>query len=261
MNDTPRLTDGFPHGDLGQHFADLAHSLVRGDDVLDPDLVVDMVVRAVPAAEACGITLIRPDRPPVTAAATGELPVAVDRLQLAAQEGPLLDADPGAGVVVADDLPIDLRWPRFGLECAEATGVRSLLALRLPLAGGEKAALSLYARTPDAFDDAHVTTTSMMAPFAALSVEARLRLQDVGNLTAALETSRQIGIAVGIAMASHRVTSDEAFALLRRASMDLNRKLHDVAAEVELTGTVPGAEGLTSLDDHGLDHAREPLRD
>ena len=33
--------------------------------------------------------------------------------------------------------------------------------------------------------------------------------------------------------------SDEAFALLRRASQHLNRKLRDVAAEVERTGELP----------------------
>lgn len=241
MNDSTPLADVPDHG-LGHHFADLAHRLLRGDEVLDPDLVVDMVVRAVPSADACGLTLLRPDRPPLTVAATGDVPAVLDRLQVQAQEGPLVDPHPGEGAVVVDDLLDRPRWPRFAVDCVETTGVRSLLALRLPLAGSDQAALSLYGTTPGSFGDGHVTTASMMAPFAALSVEARLRVQDVGNLTAALETSRQIGIAVGIVMASHRVTSEEAFALLRRSSMDLNRKLHDVAQEVELTGWVPGHE-------------------
>lgn len=246
MNDSTPLADVPDHG-LGRQFADLAHRLVRGDEALDPDLVVEMVVRAVPAADACGLALLRADRPPLTVATTGELPALVERLQLQAQEGPLVDPEPGEGAVVVPDLLADERWPRFAVECVETTGVRSLLALRVPLAGTDQAALSLYGTTPGSFDDQHVTSASMMAPFAALAVESRLRVQDVDNLTAALETSRQIGIAVGIVMASHRVTSEEAFALLRRSSMDLNRKLHDVAEEVELTGWVPGHENGTAL--------------
>lgn len=241
MNDSTVPADVPDHG-LGRQFSDLAHRLVRDGEVLDPDLVVEMVVRAVPSADACGLTLLRPDRAPLTVAATGELPLLVDRLQQQAQEGPLVDTHPDRGAVVVGDLLSHGRWPRFSLECVEATGVRSILTLRLALAGSDQAALSLYGCTPGSFDDGHVTTASMMAPFAALAVESRLRVQDVGNLTAALETSRQIGTAVGIVMASHRVTGDEAFALLRRASMDLNRKLHDVAQEVELTGWVPGFE-------------------
>jgi hypothetical protein len=241
VNDSTPLADD-PDRGLGQQFADLAHRFVRGDEVLDPALVVAMVVRAVPAADACGLSLLRPDRPPLTVAATDELPALVDRLQLQAQEGPLLEQRPGRGAVVVDDLLADGRWPRFSADCVEATGVRSLLSLRVALAGSDQAVLSLYGTTPGAFADGQVVLASMMAPFAALAVESRLRVEDVGNLTAALETSRQIGIAVGIVMASHRVPSDEAFALLRRSSMDLNRKLHDVAQEVELTGWVPGHE-------------------
>ena len=47
-------------------------------------------------------------------------------------------------------------------------------------------------------------------------------------------------------MARHGVTSEEAFALLRKASMDLNRKVHDVAAEVEHTGLVPGHQPVAA---------------
>jgi hypothetical protein len=35
------------------------------------------------------------------------------------------------------------------------------------------------------------------------------------------------------------VSSEEAFAILSRSSQELNRKLRDIAAEVEETGEVP----------------------
>ena len=70
-------------------------------------------------------------------------------------------------------------------------------------------------------------------------MEAHLREHDRENLMQALTTSRQISTAVGIVMSTQRVESEAAFKALRRASMDLNRKLRDVAEEVNLTGALP----------------------
>ncbi len=59
------------------------------------------------------------------------------------------------------------------------------------------------------------------------------------NLETALSTNRTIGMAVGVLMTSHRVTSEQAFDLLRMHSNNSNRKLRDVAEEVVLTGETP----------------------
>jgi len=59
------------------------------------------------------------------------------------------------------------------------------------------------------------------------------------NLKRALEHSRDIGAAVGILMAFHKLTQEEAFALLRRSSQDQNRKLYALAHEVVATGELP----------------------
>ncbi|MFZ1666467.1 MAG: response regulator, partial [Flavobacteriales bacterium] len=58
----------------------------------------------------------------------------------------------------------------------------------------------------------------------------------VANLEMALSSNRRIGAAIGVLMASRHVTSEEAFALLRTASNESNRKLHEVADQVVLTG-------------------------
>ena len=65
--------------------------------------------------------------------------------------------------------------------------------------------------------------------------------EKVANLTAALETARTIGAAIGIVMMDHSVSEPEAFQILRRASMDSNRKLRDLAGDVVLTGQLPVA--------------------
>ena len=58
------------------------------------------------------------------------------------------------------------------------------------------------------------------------------------NLKLALTSNRQIGAAIGILMAVHKLTSEGAFALLREVSNKRNRSLRDVADQVVLTGSL-----------------------
>ncbi len=58
------------------------------------------------------------------------------------------------------------------------------------------------------------------------------------NLERALENSRTIGAAIGIVMAMEKVTREHAFQLLRTASQQQNRKLHQVADDVVALGTL-----------------------
>lgn len=239
MNDTTSQADHSSDLGLGHQFVRLSSALTTSRDALDPDRVVSLTVRAVRGAEHGGLTLLRSARPPVSVAATDEVAPQADRLQHLCGEGPFFEPTTQHGVVLVEDLESEERWPSFGPRAARELGVRNLLCLRLALGGTDRAALVLYAGRPGVFDETAVTSSSVLAPFAALAAEAHLRAQDVGNLSAALATSRQIGTAVGIVMARHRVSSDEAFGLLRKASMDLNRKVHDIASEVELIGDLP----------------------
>ena len=52
------------------------------------------------------------------------------------------------------------------------------------------------------------------------------------HLTSALVHSRTIGAAVGVLMATHKITEAQAFDRLREASMGQNRKLHAIAQQV-----------------------------
>ena len=64
------------------------------------------------------------------------------------------------------------------------------------------------------------------------------------NLEQALEHSRDIGVAMGILMASEHVTRDCAWDMLRTVSQNQNRKLYLVAAEVVETGELPVARNM-----------------
>lgn len=76
------------------------------------------------------------------------------------------------------------------------------------------------------------TTEELMCALHAARVE-------VDELKRALETSRRIGMAMGILMGIHKLGPDEAFDLLRQASQNHNRKLRDVASDVVEQGCLP----------------------
>ncbi|MGG5260319.1 GAF and ANTAR domain-containing protein [Phycicoccus avicenniae] len=219
---------------LGQLRERLAH-----DGRLQPERLVALAAEVLPHSHHAGITLIRRDRGPRTIAATDELPRAVDTLQYSVGEGPCLDAATGHDVVRSPHLVADARWPTFVTRCAKEQGVASMLAVRLDLSGGDRGALNFYAPSPGAFDDLDVGVSSILAPYVALSLEQTLRAGDVANLERALDSSRLIGIAVGILMARHQVDRHTGFELLRTASQHLNVKLRDLAADVADTGELP----------------------
>jgi len=83
------------------------------------------------------------------------------------------------------------------------------------------------------------------------SIEAALaRAADIkalrgaeANLTAALKSDRNIGVAMGLVMERYRVTRVAAFEALRSRARSQRRKLGEVAAEI-----VDSAEALNELD-------------
>lgn len=227
---------------LGDAFVQLRERLF-GDSAagLDPRLVVRLAARAMPGPAQAALTLLRAGRRPQTVAATGDLGEVVDALQHEVREGPLLDPATDDSVTIVGDLAADERWPAFADRLVAETGVRSMLVVRLMLSGEDQAAMSMYSRERGAFGDLELGVASMFAPFASLSLQQWIHERAVLNFEAALSSSRQIGTAMGIVMARNLVTSDEAFELLRQASLHLNRKLRDIAAEVEETGEIPSA--------------------
>jgi AmiR/NasT family two-component response regulator len=104
-------------------------------------------------------------------------------------------------------------------------------------------ALNVYNREPDAFDEDSRSAAQRFVPYAAVAVSNMLAYQDArnmaDNLQAALESRAVIDQAKGILMERHKLTADQAFQVLARASMQHNRKLRVVAEELVLTGALP----------------------
>jgi GAF domain-containing protein len=231
-----RLQDGLVH-----ELADLTRVLVGQLDgpPLTPERVVRFVAQAVPHAEHAALTIIRGSREPETLASSSEVPRKVDALQYETGEGPCLEAIEDSDITRADDLTTDVQWPQFAARAVALTPVRSMLGARLFLSGDDRGALNLYATTPYAFDDLDVGTAAILSSFASVTLQRLTAERKVENLEIALESSRQIGAAMGILMARRLVTKDQAFELLKTASQHLHRKLRDIALEVIETGEVP----------------------
>jgi ANTAR domain/GAF domain len=226
--------------DLENSFSQVAVTLFAAGSVQGTlQSIVDLAHRAVDGCEAAGI-LLEVDGAVITAAASSALVDVVDRLQIEAGEGPCLDASTSKSTFYAADLIDDQRWPIFG-PSAVAAGIRSVLAYSL--SADRPGALNLYAALPAAFgatDRAQGLLFATLARLALDSAEERASEEKrSGNLTEALRTRELIGQAQGILMERERITGEQAFDVLRRASQHMNIKLREVAQTLVETGQSP----------------------
>jgi hypothetical protein len=238
--DTEPFDTGQTLAVMAAEFGQLAVSLADGaDQPLTQQRLVEFAVRGIPGAEHASMTMVQGRRPPRTTAGSGELPYEWDQLQYEIGEGPCLEAIATNGFELASDLRTEIRWPRFARAVVDQTPARSMLSFRLFLTEDNRAALNLYATRPGAFTANSTATGSMFAAYASMALLAAARQDKTHHLTRALETSREIGVAMGILMANGLLTSAQAFDQLRTASSHLNCKLRDIAADVAATGALP----------------------
>jgi hypothetical protein len=225
----------------GEKLLDFARrfSTAWSDRPLTPDELVAFATHAVPHAIGVGLTLVRSDGKPTTLAASNELAGIVDSIETDCGEGPCLDAIEHDDITVANDLENDPRWPKFVERTVRETPVRSMFGARIFVSGDERGALNFYAKEVDAFEQLDLGIGATMSATASIALRHAIEQRRRENLEIALESSRVIGMAMGIVMSSRLMTADQAFDALRRASQETNRKLREVAAEVTETGVLP----------------------
>jgi ANTAR domain/GAF domain len=198
-------------------------------------------VRLIPHAEHAATS--RRDRQGfVTVGATSDIPLQVDRIQYELGHGPCVDAILDRNLFNVGDLRTDERWPDFGRQAAESTGILSMLSFRLFFEDTGTAellaGLNLYATKPNAFDEVDETVTALIATHGALAISAAEQRRRADGLATALQSNRDIGAALGVLMARLLVTREQAFDLMRIASQRSNRKLRDIAQDVLDSGTL-----------------------
>ncbi len=224
--------------DLGEVMGRMARQLQEehGDVEGTLQAVTAAAVEVVPHADECGISYVIGRTRVEPRAWTSDLPRELDALQERVGEGPCLDAVWRRGFVRVDDVAADDRWPRFTRQAREL-GVGSMMCFRLFVQDDRLGALNVYSRTVGAFGDDSRDLGHMVAAHAAVAI-AGARYE--ANLRRGMDTRDVIGQAKGILMERHRLTADQAFAVLDRVSNELGRKLVDVAVQLTDTGAVPG---------------------
>jgi GAF domain-containing protein len=222
---------------LATSFAELARELAghTGEDATWT-AIVQAALRTVPGTEHAGITIMRGGKF-TTVAPSSELPRRVDAIQYELASGPCVDAILQQTVFRTGDLSEDRRWPEFGRRAAQEQGVFSMLGFRLYLEGVDTiGGLNLYSTQREAFDSAAELTGGIIATHAAVAMTGVRHRSQAEHLRLALESNRQIGVAMGVLMSRQHVTRQQAFDLLRIASQHTHRKLADIAMDVCDTG-------------------------
>ncbi|MFC5061851.1 GAF and ANTAR domain-containing protein [Actinomycetospora atypica] len=210
-----------------------ASTLARHRSIRDLEQTLGEIVAAavdtIPGVDAGSISMVESGqvqtRQP-TSDDIGEL----DDKQSQLHEGPCITAiedPPESGMVVAQDLAgaDGDRWPRFGPVVVEA-GYRGLMSAHLSVEGGVRAALNLYATSPDAFDATARTLAGLFGIQAAILLYG---VNQAGHLQKAVDSRDLIGRAKGILSERFGVDDDTAFQMLVKSSQDTNLKLTAVA--------------------------------
>jgi putative methionine-R-sulfoxide reductase with GAF domain len=230
-----------PVSELTVDFSHIARALFAAGSVAETlDQLLVLTKETIEGCDYAGVVLLEGDQL-VTPAHTGPVVADLDALQHRCGEGPCLDAITRNVTLYAGDLGSDTRWPQFGPQ-ATARGIRSLLAFPI-FADGTLGALNLYAQYPQAFGVIDRARGLLLAALAGLAFRTARSHEDderrEANLHAALATRELIGQAQGILIERERITADQAFDILRRASQHLNTKLHTVAQALVDTGESP----------------------
>jgi hypothetical protein len=206
------------------------------------DAVTSTAVRRVAGAVSASITTFENGHFR-TVSASDDAAVRADLIQYDLGAGPCVDTIRFDTCYRPTDLRDDVRWPEYGARVAKEVGFISMLSYRLNTGSRAEqllASLNIYSDRPGAFDDGAAEIGLLLATHGGLAIAAERYRERAANLELALESSRVIGIAVGVLMTQHKVSRGQAFDLLRTASQNSNRKVRDVASHVALAGTLPG---------------------
>lgn len=223
--------------DLAVHLSKLARSMQNEED---PDDILQSMVHAaielIPGVEQGSVSVVMGRKDVSSRAASSDLPKRIDAIQMEVGEGPCLDAVYDQRTVRVANMEDERRWPEFSQRAFEA-GAGSMLSFQLFVEGDNLGALNLYASDVNAFSDESEHIGLLVAAHAAIAFADS---QKTRQLNEALSSRDLIGQAKGILMERHKLTGQQAFLVLARASQNANMKLIEVAGQLADTGEIPG---------------------
>ncbi len=213
-------------------FRSLAEIVYASDDFAD---VYAAVCRAAPVlVSGCdhASLMLRARDDFATVAASDDVAQHVDSMERELREGPCVDAIEEESIYIDADLTNGSPWPRLAERVLEETPVRGMAGFRLRADATTIGALNLFCDTPHGLGQSSIDEAILLASFVSVTLLAAHERRAAATLRAGLESNREIGKAIGLMMAFHQTSDDEAFELLRKASQDMNLKLADVARQV-----------------------------
>lgn len=228
--------------DLASAYVELHHLILDGPSVEDfLRRLCEIAAEIVPGTH-CGIMLRRDDHE-TRSAGSDEIARQMDEVTHLRGRGPNVEAMLTARRVHVPDVRTETRWAGYGAH-ALTNGIHSVLSL--PLVVGESTgALGLFGDSVDAFAEADMSRVGQFAEQAAIFLTVVLQQADERalheQLREALSTRALIDQALGIVMYLEKIGASDAFAILRKASQDSNRKVTEIAAEIveSMTGHAP----------------------
>jgi GAF domain-containing protein len=167
-----------------------------------------------------------------TAASSDEVGARIDAMERELGEGPCIDAVREDSVYHDGDLTDGSPWQNLTDRVLAETPVRSMAGFRIRLAGENAGALNLFSDSPGGLTERAVEQGIVLSSFISVALLAAHERRAASTLRSGLESNRMIGQAMGLLMGFHKVGADDAFAMLKRTSQDLNVKLSEVARQV-----------------------------
>jgi GAF domain-containing protein len=163
----------------------LGQLLGRGNSTEDAlQKVADLAKQVLPGHPETSVSVLFGDFP-TTVVYTDQLAFDCDENQYEHGDGPCMHAASSGQLTEIADANADTRWRRYVREAAER-GALSSLSVPLPI--GEKgvsAALNIYARRPDAFDEETRSVATRFAPLAATAVTNMQAFKDAQKMAEA----------------------------------------------------------------------------
>lgn len=227
----------------GAHlFARIARELAEQPDHLHTvQRLVQLAVQLV-GCDVAAVWEITPTGTTILRAATdSEFGNDLDHILTGVHEGIAHQSLATRSTVVMQDLATEQRWPDYrAAVLARDLPIRSAVVYSLDVGDIDLGALALYSNKPRFFgDETLLDVGGVLADHAGIALDATRAVDRADNLQVALDSNRRIGMALGILMAQHRLTEQQAFDLLRTASQRKHVKLREVADQVVLTGEAP----------------------
>jgi hypothetical protein len=227
---------------VAQAFAELARVVHERPDL---DSVCESVVSAatllVPGCDHASIMLREHGRYR-TAAASDGVAERVDALERELGTGPCVDAIEDDSYHLDADIRTHCEWPALAERVLAETPVRGMAGYRLLVDGRKSGALNLFSDQAGALTSDSASAGLVLASFASVALGGSSRHEEARTLADGLASNREIGMAVGLLMAAHGLSAQEAFATLRKASSQMNRKLSAIARELVEADQRSGAQ-------------------